>query len=357
MWLSKMRINNVRNINDAIIFPERHLNFFLGKNATGKSTILESIYILGHGSSFRTGHLKEAIGSGRSILSVNGFVNTDNQLTNKISVSVTRKATNIAINGSQAGSRGELLEYFPVQFISPLSYQLIEGPPIYRRQFIDWGVVHLEYLFLEEWKRFKRSLIQRNATLRSGNGTQVSVWNLELAKYGTIVAERRKRYLDLLGPHIQCIAEKLLPSIKITLQYFPGWGSENELLNALEKDFAKDRKFGYTCSGPQRGDFSVKIDGKHCRSYLSRGQIKLLVLSLKLAQINLQIERKKKFGSFLIDDLCAELDRKNIDILKGILAETEFQCFITALDRGTLGTLCGISSPMFHVEHGRINLI
>lgn len=352
MWLSKIRINNVRNIDDAVIYPGRHLNFIFGKNATGKSAILESICILAQGSSFRTNHLKEAIGLGGGILSVNGIVDAGNEFHNKISVSVKRKGTKIVINGAEARSRGELLEYFPVQFISPLSYLLIEGSPIFRRQFIDWGVVHLEHLFLDEWKRFKRTLIQRNATLRSGNGSQARVWDIEFAKYGTIVAKSRKRYLNRLVPHLQGIAEKLLPARNVTIQYFPGWSSEEELLNTLEKDFSKDRKFGYTCSGPQRGDFLIKVDAKNCRSYLSRGQIKLLVLSLKLAQITLQIERKGRFGGFLIDDLCAELDRENINILKGILAETDFQCFITALDRGSLGPLCGISSPMFHVEHG-----
>jgi DNA replication and repair protein RecF len=357
MKLKKLRIANVRNIRDAVVRPGPNLNIVFGNNGSGKSSLLESIYILGRAHSFRTKQSAEVISAESKELSVHGSVESEQGITQKIDVSIGHGKKTIRIDGTEVRTRINLLHSFPIQFISPLSYLLIEGPPTMRRQFMDWGLFHSESQFPEEWKKFKRCLIQRNMALKDGNSTVQRVWDVEFAKYGTMIAHSRKTYLDELLPYLEEIADQLLPAKKIVFEYFPGWDLSKSLSDVLIRDCRRDRKFGFTNSGPQKSELTLKINKRTCKSLLSRGQIKLLVLAMKLAQINLLVDKRNSFGSLLIDDLCAELDGSNLKNVKQFLSDKNLQCFVTAMDPNSLGTLCGVNTTLFHVEQGRLQEI
>jgi DNA replication and repair protein RecF len=357
MRLNQIRIDNVRNINNAIVDPGPNLNIMLGSNGSGKSSFLESIYLLGRAGSFRTNHASEIINREARRLLVCGNIQGQSDIVHRIGVCFENKKKTIRIDGRDVYSRVDLLECFPLQFISPHSYLLVEGPPNTRRQFLDWGVFHWEVHYPEEWKRFKRCLIQRNTALKAKSSRIDRIWDVEFVKYGTIVADRRKEYLEELRPFIREIGETILPSRRIEVDYFAGWDLCQDLDQALAEDYKRDSKFGFTHRGPHKGDLLFKIDGQVCKSYLSRGQTKLFVLVLKLAQIRLQIQKRNRFGSLLIDDFCAELDRENAQKLKQFLSDLDLQCFITAMDRESVGPLYGLQSTLFHVEQGQITAI
>lgn len=357
MRLGQIRIRNVRNIRDALVDPGPNLNIVLGTNGSGKSSLLESIHLLGRAGSFRTKHISEIINHEAKELVISGDIKQKTDLTHRIGINLGNRKRTIRIDGTEVHSRMELLECFPLLFISPLSYLLIEGPPNMRRQFVDWGVFHLEQQYPDEWKRFKRCLTQRNSTLKVGNVSSKGVWDAEFVKYGTIITRRRKEYLDQLLPYLEEIVEELLPSIHVVFEYFEGWNLNQELHEVLTEEYRKDLQFGYTHSGPHKSDLVLKVNDRSCKSFLSRGQTKLLVLAMKLAQIKLLIDKRNKFTSLLIDDFCAELDRGNSKKLKQFLSDMDLQCFITAMDRDSVGTLCGINSTLFHVEHGHIDAI
>ncbi|MGH8557551.1 MAG: DNA replication/repair protein RecF [Methylococcales bacterium] len=356
MRLNEIRIANLRNIREAVVHPGPKINIIFGDNGSGKSSFLESIHLLSRANSFRTNHVSEIINLRARQLVVSGTIELDNRLIKKITVGLKDKKRGIRIDGVEGFSRSDLLKCFPLQFVSLISYLLIEGPPTTRRQFLDWGVFHMEPAYSEEWKRFRRCLLQRNTLLKAGRLAGSGVWDIEFEKYGTIVAARRKSYLEQLVPIIQELGERILPSKSIIIEYFPGWDLDQGLNKSLIRDFKRDFKFGFTHSGPQKSDLVLKVDGRNCKGHLSRGQIKLLVLTIKLAQIKLLIDKGKAFGTLLIDDFCAELDNRNLKMLKQFLSDMDFQCFITAMDRNNLGTLCGIDPTLFHVEQGCIKI-
>ncbi len=357
MRLSQIRIKNVRNIRDALVDPGPNLNILFGNNGSGKTSLLESIHLLGRAGSFRTKHFSEIISNEARELVVSGSIDLRNHLSRRIGIRLENKKRTIRIDGAEVHSRLELLECFPLQFISPLSYLLIEGPPILRRQFVDWGVFHDQEQYAEEWKRFKRCLSQRNSTLKSASAGSKGVWDAEFEKYGTIIARRRKEYLDELRPYVESVGKELLPYNNVVFEFFRGWDLNQELHEALRKDYRNDLKFGFTHSGPHKSDLILKVDDRTCKSFLSRGQTKLLVLAMKLAQIKLLIDKRNIFTSVLIDDFCAELDRENSIKLKTFLSDMGLQCFITAMDRESVGTLYGINTTVFHVERGHIQAI
>lgn len=357
MRISQIRIENVRNIKEATINPGLRLNIILGANGSGKSSLLESIHLLGRADSFRTNRYLDVIQRDTTRLGVSGLINTEGNLTHRINVVIDKKRRSISIDGTETGSRSELIKRFPLQFLSPLSYLLIEGPPNVRRQFIDWGVFHSQRPYPEEWKRFRRCLIQRNAALKTKNRSMQGIWNDEFAKYGTIISERRKDYLDQVLPYVQDISDQMLPTKKVSLAYLTGWDDNLKLDQVLENDLERDMKFGFTHSGPHKSDLLVTVHGRPGRSFLSRGQIKLLVIAMKLAQIKLLMDQKNRCTSLLIDDFCTELDRRNATRLKHFLHDIELQCFLTATDRNSIGSFCGIDSTLFHVEQGHVRTI
>lgn len=357
MGLYQISIRNVRNIREAQVDLGSNLNIVFGNNGSGKSSLLESIHLLGRARSFRTKHIAEVINNQAKELFVSGKIGDQNDLIHRIGVRLGNQKKAIRVDGMEVHSGVGLLECLPLQFISPLSYLLVEGPPTLRRQYLDWGLFHLEEEYSDEWKRFKRCLAQRNSALKSGCAPKNGVWNAEFAKYGTIIAERREQYLNQLRPYLESIGAELLPSNKVVFEYDRGWDWNQELGQMLVQDYRKDLKFGFTHTGPHKSDLVLKVHGRTCKSFLSRGQIKILVLAMKLAQIKFLIEKKKKFTSLLIDDFCAELDSGNSIKLKKFIFDMNVQSFITATDRESVGTLCDLNTTLFHVEQGYIRAI
>lgn len=355
--LTKLQIRNIRNIREAMINPGKNLNIIVGRNGSGKTSLLESIFLLGRGKSFRTARISEVTTKELAGFSVSGTIEDDTGICRKVVLGIKDKKKIMRIDGFEINSRLDLLYCYPLQFISPTIHSIVDGPPTNRRLFMDWGLFHSDELYPKEWKRFSRCLKHRNFLLRRGGKEDTNVWDVEFARYGTIIGDKRKAYIDELRPYLEETVEFMIPALKIEIRYSAGWNVDFGLLNDLESERTKDLKIGYTFSGPHKGDIDLNVGLRSCRTFLSRGQIKLLALSMKLAQIKFMIESNKKFCTLLIDDFCAELDRSNLKKVKQFISDLDIQCFITATDRSSIGSLCGVQSTMFHVEQGDIRYL
>lgn len=353
MSLTTLEITRLRNIEHAALAPGPHLNVLLGENGSGKTSVLESIYLLGRARSFRTTQPAQLVQFRKSDALITGVIECVNGLRTRIGVRLARRQREIHVDGRVLQSSAELLREFPVQIIQPASVMLLDGSPRNRRQFLDWGTFHVEPSFLDDWRRFAKALNQRNALLRHGYTPQIEPWNHEVARYGTIVAEARSRYLGLLQPFLKDTIRTFFGDCAIDVTYLPGWKAGLPLLEVIRDDTREDVRQGYTRSGPHRGDFAITIDGTPARTYLSRGQTKLLVYALLLAQANL-MEGNGGSVCVLIDDAASELDPRNRRRLLELLLRRRTQCFITALHADDLQCPPTGDTTMFHVEHGRI---
>lgn len=351
MSLAELTIKNVRNIISADISPSPQINLIVGENASGKSTVLESIYLLGRGSSFRTNAIRSVINDKFESLLVYGQSIKDTQQKVRIGIKFENKKREIHINGQVVNSKAQLISALPVQLISPQSHTLLEAGPKYRRQFLDWGTFHHDKVFLDVWKRYRRAVDQRNVLLKKGTTSDLKIWDQELVQYGTMVAEKRSAYLEKLKPIFTCIAEHILDLKNFEIQHYFGWDIGIGLEKSLYNNLVKDYRYGYTQIGPHRGDFHLQIDGKLAKDFVSRGQNKLLVIALKLAQTTLL---GQKGGALLIDDLTSELDgRHKLRVLE-ILSEIKTQIFITAIRAEDIGMLQGKERQIFHIQKGKI---
>ncbi len=354
MSLVKIEAHDVRNIEYAALEPSPRLNFVVGPNASGKTSLLEAVYVLGRGRSFRTSQISQLIRFGQNELMVTGKVVKDAWPVIPVGVRITRGEREIHLGGRKTQSSAELISAFPVLVIQPSSSQLLEGAPKYRRQFLDWGVFHFEESYLECWRRYVRALGQRNALLREKRLNDIELWNREVARYGTIMNGARDRYAQRLKPFFLRSAAHFFEGFEFEFHLQSGWRKNKTLEAALQEDVASDVRLGYTQSGPHKADFSISLGGRPARAYLSRGQMKLLVYSLLLAQSLLMEESADVSACVLIDDVASELDEDNKNKLLGFLRECRTQFFITATADRVIRDAVDDDAAVFHVEHGQV---
>ncbi len=356
MTLLKLDIFSVRNIHRASLLPSSSVNFITGANASGKSSLLEAVFILGRARSFRTANVRQAIEFDQSDLIVSAQTRQSSGHLAQLGIQIGQKKCEIHIN-RESKTKSDLAYCLPLQIIHPKSYKLLDAGPKIRREFLDWGVFNHHQCYLNDWRYFNKSLQQRNSLLKSRQIKQLHIWNQELVKYGTLVAQYRKDYIEKLKPVFKQVSQYFLNESDLQIKFLCGWNQEKGFLQVLENDLEKDIRYGYTQSGPHRSDFQLLFNHRSAKDYVSRGQLKLLILSLKLAQIKLYNDHSSHSACILIDDLAAELDAVNRVKLVKYLADLNCQIFMSSTEPSGFGELNEIKDfKVFHVEHGEIKL-
>jgi DNA replication and repair protein RecF len=351
MALVRLEISQFRCLAGVELALDPSYNLFVGPNASGKTSLLEAVFLLGRGRSFRTRRLDRLIRQGESAFRVVGWVEHDG-LATVIGLGGDRRSTEIRIGGAPAGTAAELAAHFPPQIIDPEIHKLLEEGPHRRRRFLDWGVFHVEPTFMDTWHRYHRVLRQRNAALKTGPDPGAArAWEPELIAAGVRLADMRRTYLELLTPMLRSLGQKLLGE-EISVSYHAGWAQEESLAGALERSFDRDRRYGATHVGPHRADVSVRVAGHMAKERVSRGQQKLVAAALTLAQLTLQEARHPGRSALLLDDPAAELDADHLGRLLEVVRGLPVQLFVTALQPDLPGL--GVPGALFHVEHGRI---
>ena len=358
MTLLKLDIYAVRNIQKETIIPAPAINFIVGENASGKSAVIEAIFILGRAKSFRSATIKPVINFAQNHLIVSAQTLQANGSTIHLGIQLDSKSFCCRINQQSTQKRSDLAYALPLQIIHPKSYELLDAGPQLRREFLDWGVFNDDENFLPAWRNFKKALSQRNSLLKAKRPEHINVWDKELVYYGTIVNSYRQLYLQKFKPVFTDIIDRFLEIDDIDIKLISGWDTSMEFQQVLTEDLDKDLRYGFTHSGPHRGDFQLLVSNRLAKDFVSRGQLKLLVMSLKLAQVQLLANEHSNMGCFLIDDFAAELDVTNRAKLLHYLSEMECQVFITATEISDFGDLSHIKNyKMFHVEHGNIKQV
>lgn len=354
MSLESLEIKNVRNIQTANITLHPSLNFVTGPNAGGKSSLLEAVYILGRGRSFRASQPSQVISFQQDSLLVKGKLSAlAGGAAWTVSVKLGKQHNEIQLAGTRVDSRAELIQAFPVLVIHPASFALIDGAPKLRRQFIDWGAFQLNPSFLDNLRGYNRALIQRNALLRSGKLQGIEIWNQELDRYGTMVSLERSQYVQKLRESFNGVIDHFLPADTWDFKISQGFDENLSILKSLEKSISQDLKWGYTSVGPHKSDLQLLFAGKLAKNFLSRGQSKIFVYALLLAQAEL-IEQSNTLRrvTVLIDDLISELDRANQNKLLHYIHGKQSQFLISCTDTPFTSYS---EAGFFQIDNGRIH--
>lgn len=356
MILQSIAITNFRNMNSLTIFPEPGFNLIWGENGSGKTSLLEAIYITAIGRSFRTRHFSHIIN-----YNAESFILFSNLCSgqNTISVGIEKSKAGdfrIRLDGENCYRSADLASLLPIQLINPDSYLIIEGGPNHRRQFIDWGLFHVEQSFYSSWKRLQQLLKQRNALLkRAGSSGELEIWNDKLVTETEKLDLLRENYFSELIPAVQGILLGFDLPYEINFSYFCGWDKRKPYMKVLQDSYDRDKFMGFTQYGAHRADLRMQVGDIPVEDVLSRGQQKLLVCSLALAQGQTLKKLTGKQCVYLVDDLASELDEKNRGLLLESLGHLDAQVFITGVDNESLTEKHpNVSFKMFHVEQGVI---
>jgi DNA replication and repair protein RecF len=349
--LLDLEVDELRCLQRAELTLHPHVNLIQGPNGSGKTSILEAIYLLGRGRSFRTRHTERLIRRGATRMQVLGRL--QDSVTGVIGVGCDRETgVEARIDRRAPRSMAELSAALPVQVLDPGIHRLVEEGPSHRRKWLDWGVFHVEPGFVSRWAEYSRALKQRNAALQQGQ--ELAPWDQELARLGEALSESRARTLEALRPHWEQTLAKLL-GVDISLAYFRGWSQEQGLQAALKAHLTRDREQGTTQAGPHRFDVLLKVEGRLARDVLSRGQQKLLGATMALAMAKLVGSGDRHPGMLLLDDPAAELDQAHTAALVSEIHSLRGQLVVTALrdDDHSFGA----PDRAFHVEQGRVKTL
>lgn len=349
MSLVELTVTDLRCLQHVELTLDPGHNLIWGSNGSGKTSLLEAVFLLGRGRSFRTRNSERLIRHGQSRLTV--FGRTDGIPPHAVGVQVARAGgTTARINGATAGSLTELSQAFPVQVIDPGVHKLVEEGGFRRRRWMDWAVFHVEPGFADLWVRYTRAVKQRNAALRH-QPAQATAWDPEVARLGELIAEARRGMLDQLQAGWRQTVSAL-SGLDVDLHYSRGWSQDVPLSQALTDSRTRDLSKGLTHSGPHRADVLIRLSGRPARELLSRGQQKLVAIAMTLVQIQLLQERTATTPTLLLDDPAAELDGPHL--LKFIEEVSRLKCQLVLTSLQPQFDLFGRPERVFHVEQGGV---
>jgi DNA replication and repair protein RecF len=358
MRVASLDITGFRNLGRLVLPCAARLNLVIGPNASGKTSLLEALYFLGRGRSFRARQPRELIGANAEFFRIVAMMASGNGRRIPVGIERTPRELSARVDGLPTRSLADLARQVPVLLLNPDSHRLLEEGPQVRRRFMDWGLFHAEATFLESWRRYAVALRHRNAALRAGSPDRVvAAWDGELTVAAAILDRLREAFCKALEGALQPLVDSNLLLGRVRVDSRRGWPlepSERHLVEWLQASRQQDRHQGHTRLGPHRADFRIQIAGRSPAEALSRGQQKLLIIALLLAQAELYRRHAGDACILLIDDLPAELDPGNRLRVMGALAALDSQLFVTAIEPSLLDAAAWSEARTFHLAHGTL---
>ncbi|HEY5604308.1 MAG TPA: DNA replication/repair protein RecF [Gammaproteobacteria bacterium] len=356
MAIEEIAIDHFRNLLHLRFSPCPFINLIVGKNGSGKTSILEAIYYLGTAKSFRTPHVNFLITTGAEKFTLFSRVRKGD-ITLSVGIKRDKKQLKIKVANHVVNNASQLAELLPIQLINPDVHKMMEEGPRYRRRFIEWGVFHVKPSYLGLWRQCLHILKQRNAALRQTlSSKELDYWDDALCDVADRINQLRLDYIKNLQPYIHQLLSSVPDVPQITVALEQGWSVTEPLLQILKASRATDLKKGFTQHGPHRADLSIQVGNINLKDLVSRGQQKLIAALLKIAQLKYLLDTGPSNNPILlVDDLPAELDAEFRKVLVTEIAALPIQSFITCTDQSALQfEETDNQRRVFHVKQGHI---
>lgn len=414
--IERLQISHLRNLAQ-VSLNTAACNVIIGANGSGKTSLLEAIFLLSRGKSFRHHQPKRYIQHHENTATVHARLNDSTTLAIQKQVDAT---TVLRLNQATVYNQSILTEQLPTLLIDPSTMDMLEQGSASRRQLLDWLVFHMKQGFHPQWVAYQRLLKQRNSLLKKSRQltqvqlTELKSWDKGLASHAALIHHYRERVFTEWQPYFAESIAQLLPAYaeQLSLSYNAGYDTNIPLDIQLNERLEQDLQLGYTRIGNHRADIHVhwrssdlsepvnnetdssaiaasttieKADTatkiptikEQAANVLSRGEKKLLITALRLSQLPLLLNDEKVLFTedkenrtlshdvkaratpvVLLDDITAEMDDRAIKILLTTLAQLPCQVFMTSLTDEILPLVHEYWSELsvFHVKQGEVTL-
>ncbi|STI79056.1 DNA replication and repair protein [Escherichia coli] len=348
-------IRDFRNIETADLALSPGFNFLVGANGSGKTSVLEAIYTLGHGRAFRSLQIGRVIRHEQEAFVLHGRLQGEERET---AIGLTKDKqgdSKVRIDGTDGHkSRGTGAPDANAADNARRVYFTQRRPQI-QKSIPRLGMLSQRPGFFTAWSNLKRLLKQRNAALRQVTRyEQLRPWDKELIPLAEQISTWRAQYSAGIAADMADTCKQFLPEFSLTFSFQRGWEKETEYAEVLERNFERDRQLTYTAHGPHKADLRIRADGAPVEDTLSRGQLKLLMCALRLAQGEFLTRESGRRCLYLIDDFASELDDERRGLLASRLKATQSQVFVSAISAEHVIDMSDENSKMFTVEKGKI---
>lgn len=365
MIIEGIKLINFRNYNNLSVLFNPNINLMIGRNAQGKTNLLEAIYICSTGRSFRTSRDREIISFEKDEAYIGANLKVG-ELEKWTEIKLHREKTKrIRVNKIELKSYKELNTGLKVVVFSPEDLRLIKEGPNLRRNYLDTSISQLKPLYYYNLNRYYKILVQRNNLLKSIRYKSnlpdlIEVFDIQMARFGSLIILERESYINRLlieARNNHGVITKNMENIDIQyLRSIEGGRSlieiETYFLKILKECRKKDIETGTTNKGPHRDDFGISINGKDSKTYASQGQQRSIVLTLKLSEVEM-IKKETGYNPILLlDDVYSELDEERRIHLSKLFSK--MQTFITLTDAVGINGLDNYEKEFFYINNGCI---
>ena len=353
MYLEQLTCKGFRGLSNIQFRPAPGLNVICGRNAQGKTSVLEAILFLATSKSHRTNAEKELVQHGAEGFRLQGQVRRmDREV--EIVAAWWNGVKRFKVNGVAQSRVSDILGKVNVVLFSPEDVALVKGAAGLRRRFLDMELSQLQPHYLNALQQYRQVLRQRNQILRDRHPDPalIAVWDTQLATHGATLMTERKAFLTDLGVRSRAAYRAIAAEEDLTLVYQPDVKSE-PLEDLFRRTHTSDIRRGMTTRGPHLDDFEFVIADRPARSFASQGQQKTAALAVKLAELELVKSRIGEYPILMLDEVLAELDERRAEQLHAAIGP-EAQCLLTTAHVDARTPLPLADGARFVVEGGRL---
>ncbi len=359
MYLKHLSLRRYRNLEETDLDWGKGFNILWGKNAQGKTNILEAIYLLGHLKSFRSARGRDIIFHDCETASVAGTVQLG-KVIHHIELSLEINTRTPRLNGKVVKKLSEFLGYIRPILFTPEEMILVKGYPVGRRTLIDRAIMQRDPFYLDRYQEFNRILRQRNQLLKkNANRVELDPWTQALAQSGSKIRRDRLNYLETFLPLFKEVYQKITKNdeqvhISYPILKEPLTDMTERLRAELERTHERESLLGQTLIGPHRDDPEFLIDNRILRTFASQGQQRSFLLAFKASQVLSLQELLGEPPVLLLDDLTSELDMQRQEGFFDFLLAHQGQVFITTTRPEFMGGQRLAEARFFEVKQGKV---
>lgn len=355
MLINKLRLKNFRNYKDEEVTFSKNINYILGDNAQGKTNLLEGVFYILNGESFKNIREEELFNKDtddqvRIFQILLEIYNQDKK--NTLILSKKERKKELLINGVKRELKNN-----PIKTIifTPDDMQIIKEGPGKRREFLDNEIKIIYSNYRELLKKYNKLISEKNYLLKNNKDIKlIKIFNLQLAETGREIIKYRLSFLKKITPLAREVYRKIANDNEIlTINYKPSFNFNN-YEEELESNLQDELRRKHSLIGVHRDDIVFYINDENSRNFASQGQQRSIILSLKIAELEYLKMHHNFFPILLLDDVFSELDKKRKDMLIKILKDYNIQSFITLANKELIKDQIEKEDKLIKIVNGTI---